>query len=895
VRRQARPRGDGADPLAAQLADAVYRALLVALPRGFRREFGDEMACLFRDQRDAARDRAESARLWTHAVRDLMVHGARERFGGRRIGFEGLHWRWPVSALANDFRYALRTMRRQPGVASIAVLTLALGIGLNSAVFSIIHAVLLRPLPYPEPDRLVMVWEKRPREGVYDNVVAPADYLDWARLNTVFERISPLTMLTVDLTGAGDPVRLEAAGVGVQFFDVLGVRMLAGRTFAPHEGVLGRHRVAVLDHAIWQARFGADRGLVGRTILLNGLPFEVIGILPPAFEFPSRADVWVPLILDAGPQPPSRGLHQLNVYARLRPGVTFEQSRAEMDRLGRQLEAQYPDTNRGHGPHVVRMKDELVQPVRAGLLVMLAAVSFVLLIACVNVANLLLARAASRRREMAVRTALGAGRARLAAQLLVESLTLAAAGGAAALGAAAVFLAGFRRFLPPDLTVFGFERVGLEPEVLAYTLAIAGVTGLVFGVFPAWQLSRQDPNEPLKEGGRSPAGVRRRLRAGLVIAEVALASLLLVAAGLMLRSFQALLDEEPGFETRDALVLTLPLPAARYRGQEQVRSLFTDLESRLAGTPGVRAAGAISHLPMSGMDSRLGIAIEGREPTPDAPTRAHPRSVTSGYFAALGIPVLRGRAFTPTDDERAPLVAIVNETMAARYWPGGSPIGARVRLGGEWREVVGIVRDVKHWGLDRAVNPEMYMPARQYRWNIMNFAIATTGDPSSVAAAVLEHVKAVDSALPLPELSTMADVMAQSMAVRRASMLLLGTFGLLALALAAIGIYGVMAHLVAARTMEIGVRVTLGASPADVMTLVLGEGLLQACLGLAIGFATALLLSGSLDALLYRIDPRDPITFASSGLVLLAAALLACTLPARRAMRVDPAAAIREA
>ena len=776
---------------------------------------------------------------------------------------------------------------------------MALGIGANTAIFSAVDAILLRPLPYPEPDRLVVVWEKRPAEGVMNNSVAPADYVDWARMNTVFESMAAITSITADLTGAGEPVRLTAGAVSPAFFDVLRVQPALGRSFRAEEGRAGQHRVVVLGYGLWQGRFGSDANVVGRKVLLNGVPHEVIGVLPQTFEFPySGLELWAPLAFEGSSQPLSRSNHEFTVFARMKSGVTLAQARAEMDRVGQHLSKEYPNTNARHGAWVVPLREELTGPVRSSLFLLLGAVGFVLLIACVNVANLLLARAAARRREMAVRAALGAGRARLIGQGLTESVLLSLIGGAAGLLVARWGIDLLRQVAPANVPLPGVEGIGLNAHVLLFSLVLSVMTGVVFGLLPAWQFASQDLNDVLKDGGRSPAGIRRRLRLTLVVSEIALASLLLVGAGLMLRSFQNVLGSQSGFKTEGVLTTLITLPESRYPGDRKLIT-FDQIEQRFRAIPGVRAVGAINILPLSGRDARRGIVVEGYEPAPDSPTRAHPRAITPDYLRAMNVQLSAGRAFTPADRSDAPLVMIVNETMARRYWTDASPVGKRVLLVGTngWREVVGVVRDVRHWGLDSTVNPEMYMPLPQYISSGpsgLTFAVSTDGDPVSLTSAVREQLRAVDPDLPLSNIRTMDEVAARSVAARRAGMLLLGVFGGLALILAAAGIYGVMAHMVALRTSEIGVRMTMGAQPGDVMRLVLKEGLVQAGLGLAIGLGAAVLLMRSFRTLLYEISPADPITLTAVALVLVSTALVACLVPARRAMRVDPVTALRQ-
>jgi putative ABC transport system permease protein len=801
-----------------------------------------------------------------------------------------------MRAFAHDLRHALRLLIRQPGITVISCLTLALGIGANAAIFSAVDAVLLRPLPWPEPDRLVMVWEKRAREGVMRNSVSPADYLDWRASAKSFDAVSGYSSSAVDLTGRGEPERVTAGSVSAAFRDVFRISLVTGRFFTTDEEVVGGHRVAVLGHDAWTRRFGANPNVLGSLVTLNGVPHQIVGILEP-FEFPDpEVEIWTPLALEGGPRPPPRAAHFLDVYARLRPGVSVDQARAEMNAIGDRLSKAYPETNELHGSHVVSLRDELLEPVRAGLLLLLAAVGFVLLIACVNVANLLLARAISRRREIAVRSALGASRARLAAQGLIESLVLALVGGAAGVLVAYWVVAALPYLTAEAGNIVGLERVGIDTRVLTFTLLLSLGTGALFGMMPAWQLSRQDANESLRDGGRSIAGSRRRLRTALVVAEVALASLLLVGAGLALRSFQAILSVDPGIRAQGVMTAYVTLPVARYPERDRQVAAFTAIEDRLRAIPGVRSTGATSMLPMGERNARSGIVIEGRE-NAEGPTRAHPRGVTPGYFQTIGITLQRGRTFTRQDDDRSKLVAIVNEEAVRRYWPQASPIGARVRFSAEedWREIVGVVRDVRHWGLTNPVEPELYLPLsqRQYPWSGMSFVVTASGDPESLVPDMRSAVRAVDRDLVVAETMTMENVMSKSIDRQRVTMLLLAVFGGVALLLAGAGIYGVMSHVVSLRTSEIGIRMTLGAQPSDVLRQIVGEALGQTVAGLAIGLAGAFFLVRVFRAMLFEVSPADPLTMAGVALVLLASALAASYLPARRAMRIDPVTALR--
>jgi putative ABC transport system permease protein len=860
------------------------------------------MEALFVAELARARGVAKTA-IWLRAVGDVIRHGLGARNDSwrqyRRTSayseYEtGRFW---MDTWRYDLRHAIRMMARQRGTTAIILLTLALAIGANTAVFSAVHTVLIKPLPYEDPASLVMLWEKREAEGVMKNSVSPADYLDWTEMATSFSAMTAHTEVTPDLTGQGDPEKLLAAAVSTSFFDVFRIRALHGRTFQDGEDQVGRHRVVILSHGLWQRRFGSDAGAVGRMISLNEIPHQVIGVLPPDAVLPlGKAQLYAPLVLRTASEAPSRTSHQFAVFARLRPGVSAEQARAEMDRIGKELEGRYPQLSRGHGANLTSLQEEITGPVERTLKVLFAAVVFVLLIACINVANLLLAKVAGRRREMAVRSALGAGRLRLVRQALVECGALAVAGGVAGL-LLAVWLVRLLASQLPDMARPDAAAIFSVP-VLAYALGASLIAALLAGALPAWHLVRENPAEPLKEGGRSPANLKRSVRFGLIVMEVALTSLLLVGAGLTLRSFRAVITQPPGIEIDHRMTFRLGLPAARYRDQDGSKALrfFSDLETRLASEPLVQSVGAISLPPLTGLDGRRGIVVENREVGPDdGPTRAHPRIVTPNYFRAAGIRVREGRGFLPSDTAGSSMVAVINETMARRYWPGRSPIGQRVRFTDQetWREVVGIIGDVKHWGLDAAVNPEMYVPITQFPTSFLTFVTLTESDPLVLTPIIRRHVGELDPNLPLFQVRTMEEVAATSVERRRWTMRLLAMFAVLALVLAAAGIYGVMAHLVALRTPEIGVRLTLGARPAAVMRQVLGEGALQAVIGLAIGLGASLALMQGLRTILFGVEPTDPLTLLVVAVALLGVALLAVMVPAFRAMRVDPVVALR--
>jgi len=880
---------------------SLYRLLLRLCPADLRHEFGAEMEEMFA----AALSRAHGAAkvgVWLRAIVDVLRHGigarrdAWDRFSKTSAYVEYRTGGWWMDTLRYDLRHALRAMSRQRATSAIIILTLALAIGANTAVFSAVHTVLIRPLPFTQPDSLVMLWEKREAEGNFKNSVSAADYLDWARMATSFTAMAAHTEVTADLTGEGEPEKLPAAAVSSPFFDVFGVRPSRGRVFQSGDDTIGRNRVVILTHGLWQQRFGGDPAAVGKTTTLNGIPYQIIGVLPQSAVFPySDVQMFVPLVLSAPDQPPSRTSHNFAVFARLKSGVSFEQARSEMDRIGKDLERTYPTLSRGHGATATKLTEEVTGPVERTLIVLMAAVAFILLIACINVTNLLLAKAAGRRREMAVRAAIGAARMRLFRQVLVECGVMALGGGAAglilAVWAVSVLAAQLPAVARPD------QGVIFSAPVLAFTIGACLFTALIAGALPAWHLVREDPAEPLKEGGRSPVSLKRRLRFGLIIAEVALTSLLLVGAGLTLRSFQSVLSQPAGIETNNRLTFRLGLPGARYQGPESAARFYSELEARLSAEPLITAAGGTMLPPLTGMDGRRGVVIENREVGPgDGPTRAHPRVVTANYLKAIGARIRDGRAFLPSDAETSVMVAIVNETMAKRYWPGQSPLGKRVRFTDQeaWREVVGVIGDVKHWGLDAAVNPELYVPNSQFPTFALTWVLSTNGDPLALVPIAQRHVRELDSNLPLFQVRIMEEVAAQSVERRKWTMMLLAVFAVLAMVMAAAGIYGVMSHLVALRTPEIGVRLTLGAKPIAVMRQVLGEGAVQTVVGLVIGLGASLVLMGGLRSILFGIEPTDPMTLLAVAASLLAVALIAVLVPAVKAMRVDPVTALRQ-
>ncbi len=881
---------------------ALYRLLLLALPADLRREFGAEMAQLFREQCDALAGRPlERAGFVLAAAGDIMAQGVAARLPRRRgvAVTEGPSVRsLAMSTVRSDIRHAIRLLLRYPAMSMLALTTLALGIGANTAIFSVVDAVLLRQLPYAEPDRLVMVWEKRPAEGVLKNIVSAADFLDWRQRQEPFVAVAAFTSASATLTGQGEPRSLGVAAVSWQFFDLLGVVPAQGRGFLPENEVVGRHRIVLITDSFWRRVFAADQAVVGRKIDLNGNAWEIAGVLPPTFRYRDQSlDLWVPLTLDIPNDPPSRVSHNFEVFGRLKPGVTLEESRVAMDRLGKQLEEEYPQANKGHSAWVTSMREEFVGPVRESLAAIFGAVALVMLIACVNVASLILTRAASRRREMGIRAALGASRLRLVTQSLAESVTLALAGGVLGVGVAFLALQALPLVLPEQVSVVDVGSLRLNLRMLLFAASLSLVTGVLFGLLPALAVSRPDVAEAVNQGGRGAAGVRRRVRRGLVIGEVTLATLALVGGGLVLRSFASLMSQPLGFDAEQRLTTSIVVPPARYPTADQRRILLEDLERRLGALPGVTSIGAVNLLPLSGGDSRTGIGIEGRERKEgDPPTRMHPRIVTPGYFSTMGIRLMRGREFTAADTAGAEPVVIISDASVKRHFPNEDPLGRRVQFGGDnvMRTIVGVVADVRHWGLAQPANPMLYWPQAQASRNFLTFVLKTSGDPVAIASSVRAAVAAMDPLLPAGELRPLDEVVNRSVRAERALMILMGAFGVVGLVLAAIGIYGVMAQLVAVRTHEIGVRMTLGARPRDILSHFLVDGLWQTAVGILLGLAAGAYLMTLAQRLLFGVTPWDPLTLAAVCALLLVTSLAACLIPARRAMRVDPVQAIRQ-
>ena len=800
-----------------------------------------------------------------------------------------------MNSLIQDFRYAVRMLVKKPGLVVVIVLTLALGIGANTAIFSVLDAVLIRPLAYPDPDRLVMIWQNDLTEGDGQTTVSPPNFLDWRKESESFQSMAFFLPEAFNLTGGVEPERLRGARVSADWFSVLGQSPSRGRGFHPDDDQPGTDPVVVLSHGLWDRRFGSDPGLLGQTLTLGAVPHTVVGIMPPGFAFPRKCELWVPYILSEGERN-QRGDVYLQALGRLRKGVTLAVAQAEMDTIAKRLEQAYPETNTHSGVLLVRLHDQMVQRARPALVALLGAAGFVLLVACANVANLLLAHGSTRTREIAIRGALGASRNRLFSQFMIESVFLSLTGGTLGVLAALWGTEALIRLAPS-----GFPRLGeahIDARVVGFAFMVSVLTGVVFGALPAFQGSRCDLHGSLKEGGLRGTGTRstQRLRQTLVVSEVALAFVLLVGAGLMIRSLVSLQRVDPGFDPRGTLTTAIELPVSKYPEEYQQAAFFKEVVERVEALPGVRCAGSVTTLPMSGGNLVYGFTIEGR-PAPRAGERpaAGLDAVTPHYLRAMRIPLLKGREFTERDDASAPKVVIINETMARTHWPGEDPIGRHLVLEGSeaTREIVGVVGDVKHRGLSVDFRSEMLCPLSQVQASFGNLVIRAEGDPMALASAIRHAVWSVDPDQTLGPMRTVEQYVAASTSRPRFTMLLLGVFAVLALVLSAVGIYGVMSFSVHQRSHEIGIRMALGAKAADVAGLVLSQGIALVALGVGIGLAGAFGVTRVLRSMLFSVSPTDAPTLVGVAVLLGLIALLACYIPTRRAMKVDPMVALR--
>ncbi|HEV2853796.1 MAG TPA: ABC transporter permease [Thermoanaerobaculia bacterium] len=806
-----------------------------------------------------------------------------------------------MGSLLSDLAYSLRVLGRARGFLAAAVATLALGIGANTAVFSVVEAVLLRALPYPDPDRLVWVWEDNAQQGLAGFSVAPAKYLDWRSSARGFSAFAALRDVSSNLDGPEGPVRVQGLQVSASFFRLLGAGPVLGRAFLPDEDRPGAARVAVLSHRLWQEQFGGAPDVVGQQMELKGETYTVVGVMGPGFAFPSRdTALWVPLALSPGERS-ARDAHTLRVLARIKPGTTVAQAKAEMAAVSGRFAREHPETDAGWSVSLVTMRDQAAGDLRRPLAVLTTAVALLLLIACANVASLLLARASNRAREISIRTALGASRWRLVRQFLTESLVVGLAGGLAgvALGYAGLRLLALA--LPPRY--LGVQDLALDGRVLLFTFGLSLATGLVSGLLPAFHTSRPDLGSLLRQGGRSAAGGRRHVgQRLLVVAETVLAFVLLAGAGLLLKSFGRLAATDPGFRPDHVLTMQLALSEAKYSGDRLV-AFYDRLLARVREVPGVTRAALGQPLPLSGSDPLLAFTIEGRPVREGEEPAARYRAVSPRYFEVLGIPLDSGRDFTPFDDGDAPGVVVVNRTMARRFWPDESPIGKRIQPlfpNNRICTVIGVSGDVLHTGLDSEPQPEMYYPYPQIPQEVSSMvagtvflAVRTQGEPEALAGAVRRAVLDLDPAQPVFNVRSLDRLVESSLADRRFALRLLSTFAVLGIALAGLGLYGVLSYLTALRRKEIGLRMALGADRGRVFRLLLADGLLLAGTGLLAGWLAATAATRSLAGLLYRVSATDPAVFAAAAALLLAVAAAAVSLPATSALRVDPAVTLR--
>lgn len=804
-----------------------------------------------------------------------------------------------METLWQDIRYGLRMLAKNPGFTAVAIITLALGIGANVSIFALVNTVLLRALPYKDADRLVTVWGYNRARGYPTDLVSPLDFRDWQTQSHSFEGMGASTDVTYTLTGLGEPTLVIAYSFSADYFQTLGVTPLLGRTFLPEEEQAGKNHVAVLSYSFWQGRFGGNRDVVGKTITLDGEPYSVVGVMPDGFKYPAFTELWTPYtVLPEAAN--DRSYRYLRIIARLKPGVTLKQAQAEMNAIASRLAVEYPKTNKDEdATNLISLRQTISGDVRPALLVLLCAVGLVLIIACANVANLLLARAANRQREVAVRFALGADRWRLVRQFLTESLLLSLAGGGFGLVLASWCANTMVQMFPPtifNLSVPHLDRINIDGWVLGFAFLASIVTSLAFGLAPALQAC-SDPNEALKEGGRGLlAGMQgRRFRNALVVAEVALSLILLTAAGLTLRTFVYLLKGNLGFSADHVLTLRVLPPSNRYKTDDQLIAFSDQLLEGIQSLAGIEAAGTVTFLPLSGWYGERGVSLQSQSTPENRRPMAMWSSITPDYLRTFEIPLLKGRAFTNQDRQGAPRVAIVSKSLAAQLAPNSDPIGQRMDVDGVQGpvEIVGVVGDVHQLGMTSDMASELYLPFSQHPAPVLCFAIRTVGDPSSVTKSVERAIWSVDKDQAVGFVMSMDRLAFESLAPQRVIMIILGVFGGMALLMAALGLYGVISTSVARRTQEFGVRMALGARAADVLGLVMKQGIGLVLIGVVIGLAGALGLMRFLAALLYGVRPVDPLTLAVVAFAMIGVALLACYIPARRATRVDPMVALR--
>lgn len=857
----------------------LYRALLWLYPASFRHEYGEELCEIHRQRRRDASGVAGRVALWMENLVELPIN-ALQAHG---------------DLLRQDLRYTLRTLHKAPGFTLTAILVLALGIGATTASFSVTYHVLMRPLPYAHPEQIVRLWANPP--GYWEEV-SPANYRDWKTWNSSFESMGAYSGMAVNLVGRGEPRRLEMAKLTPEVLPVLGVRPLLGRAFSDQDDREGTAGTLLLSYGYWKSGFGGDPGVLGTKVLLDGAPYEILGVMPAGFYFPTRQTLaWAPLAFT--PEDfEDRGNNYLRAVARVRSGVSVEQARSEMKEIAARLEREHPAENEKVGILVNRVQDEISGQSRMMLLVLLGASLCLLLIACTNLANLMLARALGRRKELALRSALGAGRERLTRQLLTESLCLAAAGGAAGVLVAKMAMPLLTRLVPENLPIGGSPS--LDSRVLCFALALSFLTGIVFGILPAFRTCREAAVEGLREHDRAGGGRKQRSRSVLVVVEVTASVVLLVSAGLLLRALHRLQAVDPGFRTEGVLTLRTALPLPKYEATATRHAFYTQVLSEVRALPGVESAAYITYLPMLNFGGGIWpVAVEGRPPDPQREDLASARFVTSGFFASMGIPLVQGRDVSESDTQQAAFVAVVSESLARRYWPDQDPIGRVFKFGPAQRRIVGVVRDIRVRGLQISSEPQVYLPSQQVAdgsvlgYTPKDLVVRSRVEPATLLPALRRIVHRADPEQPISDVQRLSELVDGQTAPRRSQLGVIGAFAILAFLLAGVGIHGLLSYAVSQRTREIGVRLALGARRTDILRMVMRSGFVLAATGILLGVVLAYAAARAIQTLLFEVTAYDVPTYLAAGGLALLMALVGSLLPALRAIRVNPISALR--